>query len=355
MESGAPVDLECSDGLRIYSVPIRAGEEIVGAINFGYGDPPRDDAKLEALSARFHVSVEELRRHAAAYESRPPFIIEVAKRRLRTSAQLIGATIAAQLGTRLEAERAMAERTAQLEESNKELEAFSFSISHDLRAPLRAINGFTSMLVEDCETLDAEGRRLAAVIRENATKMGRLIDDLLAFSRLGRAKLSHSLLDMGAMARGQFFELTTDATRARIDFELSAMPAAVGDPALMKQVWANLLSNAIKFSSKHPRARIEVSGEDRPDELVYQVRDDGAGFDMRYVEKLFGVFQRLHSSRDFDGTGVGLALVQRIIRRHGGRVWATGVPSRGATFSFALPKKGASEHGRDESHGRPPG
>jgi PAS domain S-box-containing protein len=239
-------------------------------------------------------------------------------------------------------EQRVRDRTAQLEESNKELEAFSYSVSHDLRAPLRAIDGFTRILTGDyAPQLDMEGQRVCSIIRENTAKMGRLIDDLLAFSRLGRAEMSLSRTDMETMANSVFHELTTPESRARIDFQVGVLPPALVDPTLMRQVWMNLLANAIKFSSKRERAVIKVSTQQNQGESVYAVRDDGAGFDMQYVGKLFGVFQRLHSSKEFEGTGVGLALVQRVIRRHGGRVWAEGEIDKGATFYFALQQRGA--------------
>ena len=239
-------------------------------------------------------------------------------------------------------EQRVRDRTAQLEESNQELEAFSYSVSHDLRAPLRAIDGFTRILADDYAShLDTEGKRLCSIIHENTAKMGRLIDDLLAFSRLGRAEMSLSPVDMQTMANSVFHELTTPESLARIDFQVGALPAAVADPTLMRQVWMNLLSNAIKFSSKRERAVIKVSAQQNQGESVYVVQDNGAGFEMQYVGKLFGVFQRLHSSKEFEGTGVGLALVQRVIRRHGGRVWAEGEIDKGATFYFALQQRGA--------------
>ncbi len=240
-----------------------------------------------------------------------------------------------------ELEQRIRDRTAQLEESNRELEAFSYSVSHDLRAPLRAIDGFTRILAEEYAAhLDAEGKRLCAVVRENANGMGQLIDDLLAFSRLGRAEMKLSVIDMAGMASAVFHELTTVESRPRIDFQLGPLPTGVADPTLMRQVWMNLIANAIKFSSKVERATIKVSARQSQGECVYTVQDNGAGFEMEYVGKLFGVFQRLHSANEFEGTGVGLALVQRIIRRHGGRVWAEGEPDKGATFHFALQERG---------------
>ena len=241
-----------------------------------------------------------------------------------------------------ELEQRVRDRTAQLEESNRELEAFSYSVSHDLRAPLRAIDGFTRILADDYAShLNTEGKRICSVVRENTKSMGQLIDDLLAFSRLGRAEMSLSPIEMGTMANSIFHELTTPESRARIDFQVGALPPALADPTLMRQVWMNLLANAIKFSSKRERAVIKVSAQQNQGESVYVVQDNGAGFEMQYVGKLFGVFQRLHSSKEFEGTGVGLALVQRVIRRHGGRVWAEGEIDKGATFYFALQQRGA--------------
>ena len=239
-------------------------------------------------------------------------------------------------------EQRVRDRTTQLEESNKELEAFSYSVSHDLRAPLRAIAGFTRILANEyAPHLNTEGKRICSIIDENTGKMSRLIDDLLAFSRLGRAEMSLSPIDMQTMANSVFHELTTPESLARIDFQVGTLPPTVADPTLMRQVWMNLLSNAIKFSSKRDRAVIRVSAQQGVGENVYVVQDNGAGFDMQYVGKLFGVFQRLHNSKEFEGTGVGLALVQRVIRRHGGRVWAEGETDKGATFYFALQQRGA--------------
>jgi light-regulated signal transduction histidine kinase (bacteriophytochrome) len=228
----------------------------------------------------------------------------------------------------------------QLQAANKELEAFSYSVSHDLRAPLRAIDGFTRILVEDYESLlDEEGKRICGVISREARRMGQLIDDLLSFSRLGRKEMYTSRIDMNALAAAVFEELIKEETRERIDFELARLPMARGDTSLIRQVWVNLLSNAIKFTSKKERSVIEVGSKHTREENIYYVRDNGAGFDMEYANKLFGVFQRLHSESEFNGTGVGLAIVQRIVRRHGGRVWAQGEAEKGATFYFALPRK----------------
>jgi PAS domain S-box-containing protein len=237
-------------------------------------------------------------------------------------------------------------KAAQLEATNKELESFSYSVSHDLRAPLRAVDGFALMLEEDFhERLDAEGRRYLSVIRENSRRMGVLIDDLLAFSRLGRLPVAAREVNIDSLVREVVAEALDANAIGKIDhpecapqIEVGSLPPARGDAGLLRQVWANLISNAIKYSSKMPRPRIEVSGCEVGSENQYSVRDNGVGFNMDYSDKLFGVFQRLHRADEFRGTGVGLAIVHRVITRHGGRVWAEGKVNHGAVFSFALPR-----------------
>lgn len=227
-----------------------------------------------------------------------------------------------------------------LSAANKELEAFSYSVSHDLRAPLRAIHGFTNILVEDyASQLDEEGKRVCSVIQENTSRMSQLIDDLLSFSRLSRAEINASPIDMAAMVDSVYQELASPADQQRIHLETNSLPQAYGDPTLIRQVWMNLISNAIKFSAKRQQAHIQIGSQTKESEFVYYIKDNGAGFDMRYAEKLFGVFQRLHSEQEFEGTGVGLAIIQRILHRHGGRIWGEGEVDKGATFYFSLPRK----------------
>jgi signal transduction histidine kinase len=245
----------------------------------------------------------------------------------------------------LELETRVSERTAQLESANKELEAFSYSVSHDLRAPLRAIAGFSTMLVEDHgPDLDAEAHRKLDVILRETSRMGTLIDDLLAFSRLGRKLMQLTELDMTELAQTTFESLNEQRPGPPVEFKLGSLPHCLGDRTLIGQVWANLLSNALKFSAYQARPRIEVNAISDQNEHIYFVRDNGAGFDPRYQAKLFEVFQRLHDASEFPGTGIGLALVQRIISRHGGRVWAEGKPGAGATFYFTLPKEPPDGH-----------
>ncbi len=237
-----------------------------------------------------------------------------------------------------ELEQRVHERTAQLETANKELEAFSYSVSHDLRAPLRAIDGYGRILLEDYESrLDPEGRRLLGVISGETRRMGQLIDDLLAFSQLSRRKLEASDIDMTAMARAIFDEQAGHAPQRVFRLELQPLPPANGDPAMIRVALGNLLSNAIKFTTPRNPAVIEIGGRQEDGQAVFYVKDNGVGFDMQYAHKLFGVFQRLHSTEEFEGTDVGLALVQRVIHRHGGRVWAEGKVDEGATFYFSLP------------------
>jgi signal transduction histidine kinase len=239
-----------------------------------------------------------------------------------------------------ELEQRVQERTGKLKEANMELEAFSYSVSHDLRAPLRAIDGFSRILAEDyAEKLDEDGKRVLNVIRSNTQNMGRLIDDLLAFSRLGRKQIEATPVNMSDLANDVFQQLKSGLANQKIQLNLASLPGATGDPALIRQVFVNLLSNAAKYSRPRAETVIEVNGRCENGDCIYSVKDNGVGFDMTYAQKLFGVFQRLHSVEEFEGTGVGLAIVQRIIHRHGGRVWAEGKVDEGATFYFSLPKE----------------
>jgi PAS domain S-box-containing protein len=242
-----------------------------------------------------------------------------------------------------ELEQRVVERTGQLEAANKELEAFSYSVSHDLRAPLRAIHSFTSVLREDYESvLDDEGKRICGIIESGAVHMGKLIDDLLAFSRVGRTELLFSKINLVSLAKSIYAEITTAQERDRIDFTIKKLPPVYGDATTIKLVLTNLLSNAVKYTSKSERAIISIGCLHNMGDTVFYVRDNGVGFDMQYIHKLFGVFQRLHSLKDFEGNGVGLAIVQRIILRHGGKVWAESEVGKGTTLYFTVPVKEAS-------------
>lgn len=241
-----------------------------------------------------------------------------------------------------ELELRVAERTAQLRDANKQLEAFSYSVAHDLKAPLRAISGYANALKEDYGSqLDGEAKQFLSSIERGAQTMGKLINDLLAFSRQGMKEMKPSSIDMNVMAASVFEDLRRGAGEGKLECKIHPLPSTCGDRAMIHQIWVNLLSNAIKFSEPSANPLVEVGcTQNGTGENHYYVKDNGAGFDMQYANKLFGVFQRLHSAKEFEGTGVGLAIVQRVVQRHGGRVWAEGRVNEGATFHFTLPAQG---------------
>jgi light-regulated signal transduction histidine kinase (bacteriophytochrome) len=234
-------------------------------------------------------------------------------------------------------EEMVAQRTAALEQANRELDSFSYSVSHDLRAPLRTINGFASALQEDhAGQLSEDAQTCVRMIREGCERMGRLIEATLTFCRLGQQAVTVQPVNMEALVHEAVGDLVADREGSRVQLSICKLPPCAGDSQMLKQVWFNLLSNAFKFTRGRELAVIEAGFSVQDRECVYFVRDNGAGFDMRYADKLFGMFQRLHSEREFEGTGVGLAIANRIITRHGGRMWAQGEKGRGAVFFFTV-------------------
>ena len=240
-------------------------------------------------------------------------------------------------------EKMVLERTEELEMVNKELESFSYSVSHDLRAPLRAIHGYVNIFADEyANKFDDEAKRLTSIILNNTKKMGRLIDDLLAFSQLGRKELVKAETSMDNMVGNICDEQKMAEGHRNIEFIIQKLPTANVDAVTIRQVWINLISNAVKYTRHKDKVTIQIGSEEQGDLQVYYVKDNGAGFDMTYYNKLFGVFQRLHSQKEFEGTGVGLAIVQRVVTKHGGKVWAEAKPEEGATFYFTLKRNTVS-------------
>ncbi len=297
-----------AEGLRSWmNVPLISQERLIGTLNLGWDRP--------GTVASEHIEI--------AREVADSLAIAIQQARLHEEVQRHAG----------ELERRVAARTA-------ELEAFSYSVSHDLRTPLLTIDGFARMLLEDyADKVDDEGQRLLRTICTNSQNMSQLIDDLLAFSRLGQQEMRPTKIDMEELAAAAFRELEPQASDRAVRFTLGHLPPAQGDAAMLRQVFLNLISNAIKFTAVSETAVLTVGSRTEGTETVYFVKDNGVGFDMKYVDKLFGVFQRLHPDEQFAGTGVGLAFVKRIIDRHGGRVWAEGEVNKGATIYFALPRK----------------
>jgi two-component system sensor histidine kinase/response regulator len=237
-----------------------------------------------------------------------------------------------------ELQRRFEQRTVEMQKANQDLESFTHSVSHDLRAPLRAIGGFSNILLKDFgPQLPEEAQRLVNVVVSSAAQMTQMIDGLLKFCRLGRQAIRRETVNLTALARQAVENLRRDQKEHRVEVQIADIPNCVGDPSLLNQVFVNLLSNAFKFTSQTKNPLIEVGCQQKNGENIYFVRDNGVGFEMQYADKLFGVFQRLHTDEEFEGHGVGLSIVHRIIERHGGRIWAEAEPDKGATFFFTVP------------------
>ncbi len=299
-----------------------AGAAVIGSGNLDYAIAVARDDEIGELSRAFNRMAADLKRVTA---SKGELEQEIAERlRAEEEVRSLNASLA--------------QRAAELEASNKELEAFAYSVSHDLRAPLRGIDGFAQALQEDCaDGLDATGRQYLSLVRQNTQRMGRLIDDLLGLSRVGRQALRTGPVQLEGIVQRAWDELGPDRAGRPVELRVGDLPPCQADPALLKQVYVNLLGNALKFSRAHAPAIIEVgcqAGE--AGEPVYYVKDNGIGFDMQYADRVFGVFQRLHRAEEYEGTGVGLAIVQRVVQRHGGRIWAEAEEGRGAAFYFTL-------------------
>jgi signal transduction histidine kinase len=285
------------------------------------------------LSARTHISgTSEIHRLARNFD-------EMAESLARRNAELTSAHEEI-LQMNAELERKVQARTSELMSANQELEAFSYSVSHDLRAPLRHMDGFANLLLEDdCIKTNPRALRFVTTITKSARQMGVLIDELLEFSRMGRQAMRREPVDSNLLAREVVEDLSPEQNGREIEWIIKPLPLVHGDQAMLRQVWINLVSNALKYSRTKSPARVEIEAKTTSDEIIFSVKDNGAGFDMKYADKLFGVFQRLHREDEFEGTGIGLANVRRIVHRHGGKTWAEGEVGKGAVFYFSLPEK----------------
>ncbi|HTE14813.1 MAG TPA: response regulator [Burkholderiales bacterium] len=308
------------DGIALLQAAVKTDPYLVSIIMTGQGTIP--------------TAVEALKAGAFDYILKPfklSFVLPVLSRALAMRQLRL---------ENVELEQRVRERSAELEIANKELEAFAHSVSHDLRSPLAAIDGFAQILDEDFrDPLGDDGHRFVTMMRREAKRMNQLIEGLLAFSLLGRRAMNFGEIDMEMLVDDLIFAQHTEVAQTKTSIRHASLPKIWGDSTLLRQVWINLISNALKYSSKRQSPMIEIGCRAEPLRDVFYIKDNGAGFDMSNYDKLFGVFHRLHNAEDFPGTGIGLSLVQRIIMRHGGTVWAEGVVDAGATFYFSIPRK----------------
>jgi two-component system sensor histidine kinase/response regulator len=308
------------DGISLLKAALEMNPDLVGIVMTGQGTI---DTAVKAMKAG---AVDYILKPFKLSAILPVLSRALAIRRLRAE--------------NVELTRSVRKHAAELEEANKELESFSYSVSHDLRAPLRAVDGFTGMvLARYSDEMPPDAKRLLLQVESSAKRMGQLIEDLLRFSRLGRQPLSSGQVKVFELVKTIVQELRNEAGDRELEIRIAELPDVIGDSSLLRQVFVNLLSNAFKFTRKN-KALIEIGCETGGQENVFFVRDNGAGFDMAYSQKLFTVFHRLHAEDQFEGTGVGLSIVQRIVQRHGGRIWAEAEVGKGATFFVALPKAG---------------
>ncbi|MBF0383663.1 MAG: PocR ligand-binding domain-containing protein [Magnetococcales bacterium] len=339
IDSAQPVDIECAGGIHLYAVPIMSGGKIVGSMNVGYGDPPTDPDKLAELAAEYQVDFKELESVAKAYRSRPQFIIEIAKKRLQSSAKLVGEMIQrSQMEKELRRQREELNKQAlALAAANKELKSFTYSVSHDLRAPLRKLEGFCQILMDEhLEDLPGQAVHYLERIQYVSQHMSQLVNDLLRLSRISQEEVTIETFDISAMVSAIAIQLEEESPEREIVWEITPRLFANGDRRLMEIVLGNLLGNAWKFTKHEDMAKIKFGVTTHKDQKVFLIKDNGVGFDMEYADKLFMPFKRLHSVEEFEGTGIGLATVRRIIHRLGGEIWAEAQEGQGAAFYFTL-------------------
>jgi PAS domain S-box-containing protein len=337
MESGQPVDLESTCGLRVYAVPVHAGGELVGAISLGYGDPSSDPSRLARLAGEFGVEVAELERRAAAYETRPPFIVALAKQRLSGSARLLGEIVERHRGESL-----LRQATEDLARSNRELEQFAYVASHDLQEPLRMVASYTQLLaLRYGDKLDQDAHDAIDYAVDGAVRMKQMIEDLLAYSRVSSKTRPAAVVDTQSSVSLALCNLGTAIREAGAEVECGDLPPVLADAGRMVQLFQNLVGNAIKFHTPGVPPRVHIEARRAPGDprrWLFRVADNGIGIDPKYFERVFVMFQRLHTRQEYPGTGIGLALCQRIVERHKGRIWIESEPGKGTAFLFTLPE-----------------
>lgn len=351
MEENRIVDEVCDGGIHLYNVPICSGEEVIGCMNIAYGEPPRDPVQIKRIAQAYQLDEAILSQASQAYKSRPSYIYHNTKKRVELSAKLLGA-IYEQKRSRekviqfnKELEEKVKKRTITLERANQDLENVAYSIAHDLKAPLRAITGFSELLKESFpDDFSAEGRRFVAIIENNAKKMDSLINDLLLLARIARSELKKVNFQLEPIISQVFTELLEKHHLDSLPLSLKTLPEVFGDPSFIRTVVRNLLDNAIKYSIPNQSRLITITGEQNEMNTVIEIKDIGIGFNPAYSNKLFQIFQHLHHPESFPGNGIGLSVVEKIIQKHGGKVWAESLEGKGATFYFSLPYQKISFH-----------
>ncbi len=333
MERQTPVDVACNGGIRLHAVPIVANGEVVGSINFGYGNPPAEEGALHRLSERFDVPLDRLREKSASYPSRPPVIIELAKRRLQTAAMLIGEIVA-----RKQAQDKLASMARELQRSNADLEQFAYAASHDLQEPLRAMSGYGQLIQQQYrDKLDESGAGYLDKLINGTNRMHVLIQDLLEYARVGTAEQNHVRVNLVEISVKVMEQLQSLAESRGAKIHCDALPTVTANKTHMMLLLQNLVGNALKYCAAEA-PEVWISATEGPKSWTVQVRDNGIGIAPEYHQRIFGIFQRLHTRADYEGTGMGLALCKRIVLRYGGEIWVESAVGEGSTFFFTVPR-----------------
>ncbi len=342
MARGEPVDIECTGGLRLYAVPIRAGAEVVGALSMGYGEPSTELSQLVQVAEDLGVELAELESHVARYETRPPFIVELAKQRLVGSAHLLGEIVQRHRGESL-----LREARDKLARSNLELEQFAYIASHDLQEPLRMVASYTQLLAARYrDKLDQDAQDFINYAVDGANRMKQLIEDLLAYSRVTAKGRPAAVVDTRNAVSLALRNLEAAIVESETEVRCEDLPLVLADSGQIAQLFQNLLGNAIKFRTPGVPARVHIEARrapDNPREWLFRVADNGIGIDPKYFDRVFVIFQRLHTRQEYPGTGIGLALCQRIVQRHGGRIWIESEAGKGTALLFTLPEADAEK------------